>query len=97
MLRQKGWSRCENLLCKGVEERGNIKSSRDSKFQVTRWFLCREVVGIEAREEGEATHHGLSPECTGEPWKDFEQGRNRVRYVLQKNPLGCHWRVGGEW
>lgn len=42
------------------------------------------------------TPYGLSPEGAGEPWKDFEQGRDRVRCELLKDPSGCYWRVGGK-
>lgn len=79
MLRLKGW---KGVLSrgtspwKGVERRGNMKSSRNLKFEVTRWFMCGEVVG------GEATPYGFSPENTGETWKDSEQQGDRVGCIL---------------
>lgn len=44
-----------------------MNPSRNLKFEVTRWFMCGEVVGGEAKEEA----YGFSPEGTGEPGKDF--------------------------
>lgn len=80
----------------GVGRCSEQKSSRNLKSKVARWFMCGEVVGGEAREEGGATPCGFSPEGTGEPWKDFEQGRGMGECILWEVPSGCCWRMGPE-
>lgn len=56
------------------------------------------MVGVEVKEINDGPVPvrplkclGLAPEGPGEPWRGFEQGKGRLRLVLQQAPSGG-WR-----